>query len=1117
MPCFVSDLADVRLYTCEMSTKDTEELLRAFTEKGSEDAFQEVVARYIDLVYSVALRRVGGNTHQAQDVVQTVFIDFAGKARSLSSGVQLGGWLHRHACFVAGNFTRAERRRQAREQIAVQMNTLSDTHDASWDDVAPVLDDAVDQLDDPDRTAVLLRFYEQYDLRRLGAALGIGEDAAQKRVSRALDKLRELLARRGVALSAIALASVLATHVVIAAPLGLAQAVVSKSFAKAIAGAGVFAGLLGLLTSTTMKVGICVLALVAVIATVKWRQNQSLTADHPELPLNELIAGQVGVAGTTGQVSVTNEPAIDTAVVEGLPATPEIIRLTILAADSGKPVPSVLVDYRGWVGKKFTGKKITGNRNGICDVTVSRETLTDLQLTTRTDGFADTRLFWRPDRGERIPTNYTVRLDRSVPISGRVVDADNQPVEGAKVGFNHEAEPASEIPPQDHQFIWIEVLTDSEGHWKIDRIAAGMIRRIYGSARHSNHVSSSMIFAARDREAEQQLLEGTHVFRLGRSIKIRGMVVGPDDQPVSGARVFVGGRGESGKRESITGVDGSFSIPGCKPGKNLVTAEAAEFAPVTVQIEAALDAEPIRLKLEQGAALILRVVDRMNRPVPGTFIWLRTSNRGLVSASNLPPVQASFNPKTEADGRAVWTNAPNREMLFDFQAAGFMRLDEVKLRPDGQEHVITLPPALTVHGSVRDENGSPVPRFRIISGWPSGPAEGDVMWSTLDRFWLSFAGGEYRHTFEEPVVGGTANRGYVLKFEAENYAPFVSRVIGAEEGEARVDVTLRSGAASAKVTVLLPNGRAAHNADVGFVSPGSRLQLVPGGFSRENVQDGNALRRTDAKGQFQIKADPGISRIIAAHPDGYAETSPEALAAEPVIRLQPWGRIEGTYLVSGKLAAGRLVRLQLGFGDFMSVSADLHKFQTSSDAQGQFTFPQAPPGKHHLVRLLPQTNGTTVSWMNRPLEDVEVVSGETKMITVGGVGYTVTARVRWPEGFRRGDSWRVFGAVTTPFLQPPAEAASNPEALAKWRSSPEIQTLLSSVRRYQMTEVSDGVWQAEEVPAGQYNASFSALSQPGGDGAGAVSLNAGTTLIVPVEPPMGTIDLGEITLRNVER
>ena len=1094
-----------------MSTKDTGELLRAFTEKGSEDAFQELVARYIDLVYSIALRRVGGNAHQAQDVTQTVFSDLAGKARSLSSGVQLGGWLHRHTCFVAANFTRTERRRQAREQIAVQMNTVSDTHDASWNDVAPALDDAVDQLDDPDRMAVILRFYEQYDLRRLGAVLGVGEDAAQKRVSRALDKLRELLVRRGVALSAIALANVLATHAVIAAPLGLAQAVARKSFAKAAAGAGVFAGLLGLLTSTAMKVGFCMVALVAVIATVKWRQSQSPTVNQPGLTSNEAVVGQIGAANTTGGPSLTNELTIVTTPAEALPANPEIIRLTILAADSGKPVPNVLVDYRGRAGAKFTGKKFTANRGGVCDVSVSRATLTDLQLTTRIDGFADTRLFWRPDRGEQIPTNYTVRLVRSVPISGRVVDADNQPVEGAKVGFNHEADPASESPPQDHQFSWIEVLTDPEGRWKIDRIAPEMIQRIYGSARHSAHVNSPMIFAVRDREAEKQLRDGTHVFRLGRSLRVRGVVVGPDDQAISDAKVFVGGQGESGKRETTSGIDGSFTVAGCKPGKNLVTAEAKGFAPVTVQIQAAADSEPIRLKLEAGRALILRMVDQMNRPVPGTYVWLRTHDRHTLSASNPPPLQASFSPKTDADGRAIWEDAPDRELTFDFQAAGFMRLNDVKIRPDGQEHVISLPPALTVFGTVRDENGQPVPRFRIISGWPGSPADAGVMWSTLDRFWLSFAGGEYRHSFEEAVVSGTANRGYVLKFEAEDYAPFVSRVIRADEGEARIEVTLRSAQKTAAMAVF-SDGRPATGADVGFVRRGASLRLKPGGFDRQNVSSAGSLLRTDDKGRFHVPPDDTISRVIVAHPDGYAEATVGALATERTMVLKPWARLEGSYTSGGNPADGRTLQVDFQYQDYASIALDFMAFRTDTDRQGQFVFPQIPPGQFKLDLLTASKVGDTTSWSHTTLVSFEAVAGETKTITLGAC--TVFARLRWSDELKRETGWRIHAGIRSPFPLSTADADNTTDAFVKWRHSPEFKPLAGSGRYFSLVEGPEGILTARDVISGNYRVVVEVIDSAAPKGTMGLRAIGVAEVTVPTDPPGGTLELGEVVLRK---
>src|SRR5512140_544939 len=120
-----------------MSMMETGELLRAYVQHHSEPAFRELVERYFDLVYSVALRRVDGDTLLAQDTAQVVFTDLARKAASLPPDIMLGGWLHRHACFVAGTLGRGEQRRHQRERLAAEMNTLNEPSDADWKQVAP--------------------------------------------------------------------------------------------------------------------------------------------------------------------------------------------------------------------------------------------------------------------------------------------------------------------------------------------------------------------------------------------------------------------------------------------------------------------------------------------------------------------------------------------------------------------------------------------------------------------------------------------------------------------------------------------------------------------------------------------------------------------------------------------------------------------------------------------------------------------------------------------------------------------------------------------------------------------------------------------------------------------
>ena len=184
-------------------------LLRAYVEQQSGAAFAELVRRHADAVFGSALRRANGDRALAEDIAQQVFTDLARKAARLPAGTVLGGWLHRHTGFTASHFIDRERRRRAREQEAARMK-LPDSEDDRALRMAPLLDAAMDSLPAPDRDALVLRFFERRDYRGIGAVLGVSDDTAQKRVTRALEKLRAQLMRRGVTGSAGAMAAVLA-------------------------------------------------------------------------------------------------------------------------------------------------------------------------------------------------------------------------------------------------------------------------------------------------------------------------------------------------------------------------------------------------------------------------------------------------------------------------------------------------------------------------------------------------------------------------------------------------------------------------------------------------------------------------------------------------------------------------------------------------------------------------------------------------------------------------------------------------------------------------------------------------------------------------------------------
>lgn len=254
---------------------ESQRLLAEYARNGSEAAFRELVARYIDLIYSAAVRLVDGDRHRAQDVTQTVFVDLARMARTLSSEVLLGGWLHRHTCFVASKMMRSERRRQSRERRAMEMNTLQNEHETSLARIAPILDEAINQLGTQDRAAILLRFFEQRDLRSVGGVMGTSENTARMRVARALDKLHSLLKRRGVTFSAAALGTVLASDAVAAAPAGLAVSISVTALAGAAAGGGTALTLLKIITMTKVKAGLISALAVAGAATTLVIQHQA--------------------------------------------------------------------------------------------------------------------------------------------------------------------------------------------------------------------------------------------------------------------------------------------------------------------------------------------------------------------------------------------------------------------------------------------------------------------------------------------------------------------------------------------------------------------------------------------------------------------------------------------------------------------------------------------------------------------------------------------------------------------------------------------------------------------------------------------------------------------------
>ena len=257
-------------------------LVQEYVQSNSEQAFAALVSKHVNLVYSVALRQVHLNPHLAEEITQGVFIVLALKAKALGPKTILSAWLCRTARYVSANTLRIQRHRHFREQESHMQSTLNETEPGIWNQIAPLLDEALSSLGEKEHDAVVLRFFDGKELKQVGAAMGTTEDAARMRVNRGLEKLRKFFAKKGITLSTAAIAGAVVANSVQAAPVGLVATVTAAALSGTTIATATLIAAIKAGTMTTIQKAL-ITATVAMLAGAGIYEARRVAQFHNEI------------------------------------------------------------------------------------------------------------------------------------------------------------------------------------------------------------------------------------------------------------------------------------------------------------------------------------------------------------------------------------------------------------------------------------------------------------------------------------------------------------------------------------------------------------------------------------------------------------------------------------------------------------------------------------------------------------------------------------------------------------------------------------------------------------------------------------------------------------------
>jgi RNA polymerase sigma factor (sigma-70 family) len=1054
------------------------ELLHEYASRSSDAAFGQLVERYSGLVYSAALRQMR-HPLEAEEVAQVVFIILARKAASLGENVILPGWLLRTARFVALNAIRRETHRKRSEEQAV--NLYDSETDRAWSQVAPLLDEALSSLNDTDRNAIALRFLEQRSFKEIAQILRTSEDGAQKRVTRALGKLRSKFARSGVTVSSTVIVAALTSNAVHAAPAGLCAGItagVPTAYQSSLASAAMAA--LDREQSKGMAFNLSAAGCLIVVGLLVWHEWASPRAASRAFRITPSVRTAAG------------NPPLTTFPPESVSASGQLL-LRVLSSQTESPIRNAKLTVT-WLTEfpdiQTSVLSTDARGEALVSFPFTSTEPWNLRIVLFKDGYVPKFISWAAVRGdlpEDIPVQYVARLDPGTIVAGPVVNEDYEPISGVQVGVNGPSSGVSPEPPAEREGVAMthSETTDAQGRWFCNHLPS-QLQLLSFSFSHPEYLSTGFRPGMTGNGAHPQgglvayedLRHGTALTILRRGRGADGIVTDAQGRAVAGARVTHARLFEEPGSTILTDADGKFRFGNIPPqGELTLTAQADGFLPQDITLPQGASSGALRFVMRKAAVLRGRVLDADSHPIPRASIFPVSSDYGKG--------RFHWSTLTDPQGRFEWLSAPLVPLKYEIGASGF-DYRRVDLAADGTEQTLILskrvrPPRARISGHVTDsDTRQPVTEFQVWTAVTlrQGSSSGFPTYMSMAPK-LTTTGENGRFAFLAPTHYAEPVEGVDIEIRADGYLTDSAKLPGPLTNALQLQFQL-TPAGGISGTVLLPDGAPASGATVvactgndGFSQSQLRQRKVyitlPGEFDLRH----SPLNRTetDAQGAFTLKTKPPTGMLCVAHKLGYTEVPLDRLLPSCVIRLQRWGFVSGTFKISGPPGTNRTVFLGNAFPEeppFLSLAAI-----AATDESGHFRFEKVPPGEW---KLLP--HGIPV----------RVKAGEITEVAAGGDGLRVIGKITpadlntrlGAEGYRLVLSSRLF-AQPAPNAQQFSSASEHRVAMVVWFKAKLafLQTdagreALRCSRQYVPVVQPDGSFVVNEALPGNYELKFEA-------------------------------------------